>query len=166
MIQTLRGLCLTCLTLNLIVHIKTMWFIIFSTKHWTCKTSLHLKRCLAKVKTKTLQVCLNQFYSNSQLFIVCVGVSTPPTLFLAKPPLNRQTFQALLFRHPPPPSILTFRDLSPKSQIFQGTSKILKFFILNTILLLKVTKFLRKISQFEFLVMTEKNIFADKLFFH
>ena len=30
--------------------------------------------------------------------------------------------------------------------------------------LLKVTKFLVKISQFEFLVMTEKNIFAYKLF--
>ena len=30
--------------------------------------------------------------------------------------------------------------------------------------LLKVTKFLGKISQFEFLVMTEKNIFAYKLF--
>ena len=31
--------------------------------------------------------------------------------------------------------------------------------------LLKVTKFLGKISQFEFLVMTEKNIFAYKFFF-
>ena len=30
--------------------------------------------------------------------------------------------------------------------------------------LLKVTKFVRKISQFEFLVMTEKNSFAYKLF--
>ena len=30
--------------------------------------------------------------------------------------------------------------------------------------LLKVTKFLGKISQFEFLVMTEKNIFVYKLF--
>ena len=30
--------------------------------------------------------------------------------------------------------------------------------------LLKVTKFLDKISQFEFLLMTEKNIFAYKLF--
>ena len=142
-----------------------MWFIIFSTKHWTCKTSLHLKRCLAKVKTKTLQVCLNQFCSNSQLFIVCVGVSTPSTLFLAKPLLNQQTFQATLFRQPPP-SILTFRDLPPKSQIFKGALKILKFFILNTILLLKVTTFLRKIPQFEFLVMTEKNILLINFFFH
>ena len=32
--------------------------------------------------------------------------------------------------------------------------------------LLKVTKFLGKISQFEFLAMTEKNIFAYNLFCH
>ena len=36
---------------------------------------------------------------------------------------------------------------------------------INTIYFLKVTKFLGKIFQFEFLVMTEKNIFAYKLFF-
>ena len=36
--------------------------------------------------------------------------------------------------------------------------------MLNTILFLKVNKFLGKIFQFEFLVMTEKNIFASKLF--
>ena len=41
----------------------------------------------------------------------------------------------------------------------------LKSFILNTILSFKVTRFLGQISQFEFLVMTEKNIFAYKLFF-
>ena len=35
---------------------------------------------------------------------------------------------------------------------------------INTIYFLKVTKFLGKIFQFEFLVMTEKNIFAYKLF--
>ena len=40
----------------------------------------------------------------------------------------------------------------------------LKFFILNTIYLLKVTKFLGKISQFGFLVITKKNIYAYKLF--
>ena len=38
------------------------------------------------------------------------------------------------------------------------------FFMLNTILYFKVTKFLGKVSQFKFLVMTEKNIFAYKLF--
>ena len=40
----------------------------------------------------------------------------------------------------------------------------LKFFILNTIFFLKVTEFLVKISQFKHLVITERNIFACKLF--
>ena len=40
----------------------------------------------------------------------------------------------------------------------------IKFLILNPIFLLKVTEFLVKISQFKFLVMTEKNIFVYKLF--
>ena len=51
-------------------------------------------------------------------------------LFLAKPTLNPETVQALLF----------LGNLS------------------------KVTKFLGETSQFEFLVMTEKNIFACKLY--
>ena len=40
-----------------------------------------------------------------------------------------------------------------------------KFSFLTPSYLLKVNKFLIKISQFEFLVITEKNIFAHKLFF-
>ena len=63
------------------------------------------------------------------------------------------------------PFYIGFLWSPPKSQIFQWTPKILKFFILNTILsFLKVTKFLGNISQFKFLVMKEKNIFACKLF--
>ena len=46
----LTGLCLISLGLNLIVHTKTMWFIIFSTEHPICKTSLRLNWCLIKVK--------------------------------------------------------------------------------------------------------------------
>ena len=57
------------------------------------------------------------------------------------------------------------RQVTFKSN-FQWTPKISKFFILKTpTYLLKVTKFLVKISHFEFLVMTEKNIFVHKLFF-
>ena len=53
----------------------------------------------------------------------------------------------------------------PKHRIFQWTPKILHLFILNPrSCLLKVTKFLVKISQFELLVLTEKNIFGYKLF--
>ena len=55
----------------------------------------------------------------------------------------------------------------PKRRIFQWTRKILKFSPLTSSYLLKVTKFLVKIAQFEFLVMTEKNIFLIKYFrFH
>ena len=53
---------------------------------------------------------------------------------------------------------------TPKHQIFQWMHKILKFSSLTPSYLLKVTKFLVKISQFEFLVMTDKNIFLYKLF--
>ena len=42
--------------------------------------------------------------------------------------------------------------------------KILKFLSLTPYYLLKLTKFLVEISQFEFLVITEKNIFVYKLF--
>ena len=41
---------------------------------------------------------------------------------------------------------------------------ILKFFIFSTIYLLKITKFFVKIPHFEFLVVTEKNIFVYKPF--
>ena len=40
----------------------------------------------------------------------------------------------------------------------------LKLFIVKPSHLLKVTKFLVKVSQFKFLVKTEKNIFVHKLF--
>ena len=51
-----------------------------------------------------------------------------------------------------------------KKQIFQWIPKIIKFFILNSSNVLKVIQFLVEIYQFEFLVMTEKNIFVYKLF--
>ena len=71
-IQTPRGFCLTCLTLNLIVRIKTIWFIIFFTKHPICKTSLHLNRCLTKLETKTLQVCLSQFCDHTWVLFIAL----------------------------------------------------------------------------------------------
>ena len=77
--------------------------------------------------------------------------NTTPS-FLPSPLLNLQTIQAPPFLDNPP-SILVFCELSPpppKSWIFQWMPKILKFFILNPVLFLKVTKFLVKISQFEF----------------
>ena len=90
------------------------------------------------------------------------GINPPPPLSYVVP-LNRQNVQVpLLGQYPfyigfswPPPLKVGF---------FSEPSKYSKFFILKTILFLKVTKFLGKISQFEFLVMKLKNIFAYKLF--
>ena len=49
-------------------------------------------------------------------------------------------------------------DFSVKAQNIKSFSSLIPSY------LLKVTKFLVKISQFEFLVMTERNIFVYKLF--
>ena len=53
---------------------------------------------------------------------------------------------------------------SKKVRFFSEPPKYQSFSCLTRSYLLKVTEFLVKISQFEFLVMTEKNIFAYKLF--
>ena len=100
---------------------------------------------------------------------MCIGLSTPPQkhiplLSCQAPPLNRQTVQTPLFRQPS--SILVFPDppFPLKVGFFSKPSKYYNFSSLMPSYLLKVTKFLDKISKFEFLVMTEKNIFAYKLF--
>ena len=98
------------------------------------------------------------------LAIVCIGVSTPPQKH--HPSLSCQTL--LKFANCPSPTFLGNPPLyigfllppPPKNQIFQWTSQILKFFIINPILLLKLTKFLVKISQFKVLFMIEKNNFV------
>ena len=79
---------------------------------------------------------------------------------------NLQTAQAPLFKGNPPLYIeLVFCELSQvKVGFFSEHPKYQSFSSLTPSYLLKVTKFLVKISQFEFLVMTEKNIFVYKLF--
>ena len=79
-------------------------------------------------------------------------------LFFAKPLLKSENCPSPLFRQSL--TIYWFFVNPPKNRIFQWTPIILKLFILNPIYLLKVTKFLVKISQFKFLVMIEKNIFV------
>ena len=67
----------------------------------------------------------------------------------------------------PPPSFLPVPPPPPQDLDFSVNPQNIKdFFVLHPTLsyLLKVIKFLVKISQFEFLVMTEKNIFGFKLF--
>ena len=88
----------------------------------------------------------------------------PPSLFLAKPPYESANCPSPSFLENPSLYIDFLSTSPPKSQIFQWTPIMLKFFILTPSFLLKVTKFLVKISQFPFLVMPEKNIFVYKLF--
>ena len=94
-----------------------------------------------------------------QIYItVCIGVSLPPTPTfscqapskiwkLSKPHFSGNLLYILVFREPPsPPPPHPTR----KTQIFQWTPKILKFFILHPILsFLKVTEFSVKLSQFQ-----------------
>ena len=95
-----------------------------------------------------------------QIVIVCIGVSTPlkNTIHSFLPrslPLNLQTVQAPFLSNPP--SILVFHEPSLKVGFFSEPQKYQSFSSLTPSYLLKVTKFLVEISQFEFLVMTEKN---------
>ena len=104
-------------------------------------------------------------------YIVCIGLSvplpskTPPSSFLPSPPSSPKSDNC-----PSPPflgnrpSILVFRDPHLKAG-FSVNPKNISFSSLNPSYLLEVTKFLVKISQFEFLVMTEKNNSVYKLFF-
>ena len=128
---------------------------------------------IATISIKILEFNFGKpIFDNSKqdkIIIVGIGLSTPAQKhhpsFLLSPPLNQQTVQAPRFQaisH----YILVFQDQNPppKSQLFQWTPKILKFLSLIPSYYSKVTKFLGKISQFEFLAMTEKNIFVYKLF--
>ena len=87
--------------------------------------------------------------------------NTTPS-FLPSHPLNLQTVQAP-FLGTPPPYISVFREPPPKTQIFPWTPKISKFSSFTPYYILKVTKFLVRISQFEFLVMTEQSILVYEL---
>ena len=87
---------------------------------------------------------------------------SPPPLSYKVPSLNLQTVQSPFLSNPP--SILVFHEPSLKVGFFREPQKYESFSSLTPSYLLKVTKFLVEISQFEFLVMTEKNIFAHKLF--
>ena len=103
---------------------------------------------------------------------VCIRVSPPPPpqnhhtpLFCQAPP----TLKSTNCPSPPPfqtisPPIYWFFVNPPNNQIFQRIP-ILKFSSLTSShLLTKVTKFVVEISQFKFLVMTEKSITVYKLF--
>ena len=103
------------------------------------------------------------------IYSVHWGVNPPPHS-KTPPPLSCQA--PLKSANCPSPPFLGNLPLSigfswtlppPKSWIFQWTPKSFSFSIPSY--LLKVTNFLGKISRFELLVITKKNIFAYKLFF-
>ena len=111
--------------------------------------------------------------------IVCIGVSTPPHLknttpSFAKSPLKSANYPSPSFLgespplkkiiHGPPP---THTHTHPEKIVVSVNFHNINFFLsLTPSHLLKVTKFLVEISQFKFLVMTEKNIFIYKFFCH
>ena len=108
------------------------------------------------------------FLTASATHSVHWGINPPSKhpLFLAKlPPLNQQTAQVPFFGQS-----LTlywfFMDPLLKIGFFSEPQNIKRFPSLTPSYLLKVDKFLVKISQFEFLVITEKNIFAHNFFCH
>ena len=88
------------------------------------------------------------------------------------PPLKSEKYRTPLFRRFPP-QYWFFHDPPRKNRIFQWNPKIFpkvsknipkSFSSLTPSYLSKITKFLVKVSQSEFFVMTEKNIFVSKLF--
>ena len=99
---------------------------------------------------------------------MCIGVSTPPSK--TPPPLSCQAPLKLVNCPSPPFSAIPtfyigFSWTPPLKVGFFSEPKILKFFIPIPSYLLKGTKFLGKISYFEFLVITKNNnIFPYKLF--
>ena len=86
---------------------------------------------------------------------------TPLPSFLPSSPLKSGNFPSLPFLANLP-LYISFSWTPLKVGSFSETQKY--FSLLIPSYLLKVTKFLDKISQFEFLAMREKNIFACKLF--
>ena len=80
---------------------------------------------------------------DKDILIVCIGISTPPQkhhpLFIAKPPLNRQTVQVPPFLGNPPLYIGFSCTLLPPLKVWflSEPPKILKFYIFYTILSFK-----------------------------
>ena len=109
------------------------------------------------------------FYARCNIYIiVCIGVSAPsasktPPLFLVKPFLKSVNCPSVPFQAIPLSILLTPPSL--KIGFFSRPQKYLIFSSSIPSHLLKVTKFFVKLSRFEFLVMTEKTLFAYKLFF-
>ena len=90
---------------------------------------------------------------------------TPPPLSCQAPLISANCPSSPLFKKSTPSIGFSWPPITfVKVESFSEPQKYESFSSLIPSYLLIVTKFLVKISQFEFLVMTEKNIFAYKLF--
>ena len=97
--------------------------------------------------------------------IVCIGLSPTPLSLSCQAPLKSTNCPSPPFLRNSPP-IYWFSLIPPKVGSFSEPQKYESSLSLIPSYLLKVTKFLHKISQFEFLVMSEKNIFGYEFFCH
>ena len=105
---------------------------------------------------------------------MCTEVSTPPphqkyhlSLSGQDPPINVQIVKASLFRQSPLYNIFCEPPLPPvKLGFFCEPPKYESFSSFTQSYFLKVTKFLIKVPQFEFLVITGQNILVYKLSCH
>ena len=91
-----------------------------------------------------------------------MGIDTTP-VFLDTPP-SLKSVQALLFLGNSPLYIGFFVNPPLKIRFFSVPQKCSSFSSLTPSYLVKITKFLVKVSQFQFFVTTEKNIFIYKRF--
>ena len=96
---------------------------------------------------------------------VHLGINPPLPLPSKTPPLSFKPSTLPLICKLSKPYILAFPDpLFLKLVFFHESQKYLNFSSFAPSYLLKVTKFLNKISQFAFLVMTEQSILVYKRF--
>ena len=136
---------------------KRKWYVMNDAEQWWMKWYMIDDISRTEPKTTCSEKILKIKWLLHSVHWGINPTSNPPTNFLPSYPLNLQTVQVslTLFRQSPPPPIYWFFVKPPsKTRIFPWTPtpNLLKFFIFTPSYLLKVTKFLVKLSQFEFLV--------------
>ena len=123
--------------------------------HLTCAILLN---DIMDVHMSSLRALMRLLCNKESSFIVCIEASSPLQKHQAPPYLNLQTVQAPPFLGNSPYT-LVFLEAPPKTEFFCEPHN---FSSLIASHLLKLTKFLVKISQFKFLIVTEKHFY--KLF--
>ena len=147
---------------------KRKWYVMNDAEQWWMKWYMIDDISRTEPKTTCSEKILKIKWLLHSVHWGINPTSNPPTNFLPSYPLNLQTVQVslTLFRQSPPPPIYWFFVKPPsKTRIFPWTPtpNLLKFFIFTPSYLLKVTKFLVKLSQFEFLEKIQR-ILVYRLF--